>query len=94
VPVQEGVAEVARAAGTDPLDLAAAGGEDYELLATIAPERMEEAASGVAAAGVELSVIGRVRSGDGVKLRYRRGGERSPSGFDHLRPGQAPPGPA
>ncbi len=94
LPLQAGVAEVASAAGADPLELAVAGGEDYELLATIAPGRLAAAASRVAATGVELSVVGAVSAGADVELRDQRGGVRSPSGFDHLRSRKAPPGPA
>jgi thiamine-monophosphate kinase len=42
IPVADGVAEVARATGADALDLAAGGGEDYELL--IAADPAAEAA--------------------------------------------------
>ena len=37
LPLAEGVAEVAAALGTDPLELAATGGEDYELLVCVPP---------------------------------------------------------
>ena len=43
LPLAEGVAEVAAAAGRDALRLAASGGEDYELLAAIAPAALEPA---------------------------------------------------
>ena len=46
-----GVAELAAAAGRDPLELAASGGEDYELLAAIPPERLDEAAAAVRETG-------------------------------------------
>ena len=94
LPLAAGVVEVASAAGADPLELATAGGEDYELLAAIPPERIDEAASRVAATGVELSVVGAVEAGAGVELRDQRGEGRSPSGFDQLRSRQAPPAPA
>ncbi len=46
LPVAEGVAEVAAAAGRDPLELAASGGEDYELLAALPPENLGAATRG------------------------------------------------
>ncbi len=95
VPVQPGVEEVARAAGVDPVDLAAGGGEDYELLATIAPDRLDDASARVAAAGLELTAIGAVSAGGGLKLSDRRGGAaRRPTGFDQLRRRPAPGEPA
>jgi thiamine-monophosphate kinase len=91
LPIQAGVEQVARAAALDPLDLAAAGGEDYELLATIAPERVSEARERLSATGIELSIIGAVATGAGVELSDRRGGAaRTPAGFDQLRPRRAP----
>lgn len=84
VPVAPGVAEVAggeRAA----LELAASGGEDYELLVTVPPESFEGAAAAVAQAGSALTEIGYVAEGRGVSLRLPGGGELEPSGFDQRR---------
>ncbi|MGE5857926.1 MAG: thiamine-phosphate kinase [Solirubrobacterales bacterium] len=84
VPVAAGVAEVAggeRAA----LELAASGGEDYELLVTLPPGSFESAAAAVAQAGSALIEIGYVTEGRGVSLRLPGGGELKPGGFDHRR---------
>jgi thiamine-monophosphate kinase len=85
VPTQAGVAEVAAAAELDPCDLAAAGGEDYELLAVIPADLVDDAAAAASAAGAPLTVIGRTTRGEGVELRDPDGSVRPPSGFDHLR---------
>ena len=57
LPLAPGVRDVAEALGRDPLELAASGGEDYELCAVLPPERRAEGA----AAG--LTWIGEVREG-------------------------------
>jgi thiamine-monophosphate kinase len=85
VPEQPGVDEVAAAAGIDRWDLAAAGGEDYELLATLPPERLDDARAAVGATGTTLTPIGEVAEGEGVSLRQADGSSREPSGFDQLR---------
>ena len=51
LPLAEGVAEVAAALGTDPLELAATGGEDYELLVCVPPGRRAAAEGPPAAPG-------------------------------------------
>src|SRR5829696_5054687 len=43
LPLAEGVREVAAALGQDPVELAATGGEDYELCACVPPARRAEA---------------------------------------------------
>jgi thiamine-monophosphate kinase len=83
LPLQEGVAAMAHAAGLDPLDLAAGGGEDYELLVTLAPDRIEAARAAVGAAGSKLTVIGEVSTARAVTLNGP-GGARAPTGFDQL----------
>jgi thiamine-monophosphate kinase len=55
LPIAPGVREVADAAGLDPIDLATAGGEDYELLASIPPDRCDDAIAAVAATGRPIS---------------------------------------
>jgi thiamine-monophosphate kinase len=85
LPVQPGVAEVASAGGLDALELAASGGEDYELLAVLPATRVEEAAAAVSAAGGRLTVIGRIAPGEGVEIAAPDGSTREPEGFDHLR---------
>jgi thiamine-monophosphate kinase len=91
LPVQAGVAAVAEAAGADAFELVTGGGEDYELLATLPPDRLEEATAAVAATGSELTVIGSVDSGTGVELSGPGGESRPVGGFDQLRRRPAPP---
>jgi thiamine-monophosphate kinase len=60
-------------------------GEDYELLASIPPERLEEAARAVAEAdGIALARIGEVVAGGGVEIRQPDGRLLEPRGFDQL----------
>jgi thiamine-monophosphate kinase len=90
LPIAPGVAAVATSADRDPLELAASGGEDYELLAALPPAAVAPAQEALDALGTPLTAIGRVEAAaDGsprAELR-RRGGEAVPSrGFDQLRP--------
>lgn len=94
LPLEPGVAELGAAAGVDPLELALAGGEDYELLVTLPRERLEAAADAVAAAGSELSVIGEAAPGGGVVLSEPGGASRPASGFDQFRSRPRPGAPA
>jgi thiamine-monophosphate kinase len=87
LPLAEGVAELAAAAGRDPLDLAASGGEDYELLAALPAERVDEAAAAIEGSGeTTLTRVGEVVAGEGVEIRLPGGALLRTSGFDQLRP--------
>jgi thiamine-monophosphate kinase len=94
LPVDPGVPEVAAAAELDPDDLAAAGGEDYELLVALPVDRVAGAMAAATAEGIDLTVIGKTAPGQGVELRAHDGSVRPPRGFDHLvdRPSAAAPG--
>jgi thiamine-monophosphate kinase len=83
LPLADGVGEVARAAGNDPLQAAAEGGEDYELLATLPAEGLD-LASLTRSAGVTLTRIGAAVAGEGVEIRRPGGRALVPRGFDHL----------
>ena len=84
LPIADGVADVA---GGDEaaIELAASGGEDFELLVTIPRERFAPAVQAVADAGSVLTEIGYVSEGQGVTLRRPGGGELEPRGFDQRR---------
>jgi len=88
LPLAKGLAEVAAAAGREPLQAAVAGGEDYELLAAIAPAQLEEASVLVGqAAEATLTPIGEVTAGSGVEIRLPGGASlprAAAAGFDHL----------
>ncbi len=77
--------EVAAAAGRDPLELAASGGEDYELLCALPRAALEEAAAAVERSGSTLAEIGRFVAGGPVRLRLPGGRSVPASGHDHLR---------
>lgn len=84
IPLQEGLEELAGGRGA-ALELAATGGEDYELLVTLPPKRLAAAKEAVERKGTELTEIGYVAGGDGVALKLPGGGEIQPRGFDQRR---------
>jgi thiamine-monophosphate kinase len=90
LPVEEGVAAVAAQAGLDPIELAATGGEDYELLFAAPDEVAETVEAAAEQAGAPVTWIGHARSGTGVRLLGEGGTECSFRGWDHLvpRPGR------
>jgi thiamine-monophosphate kinase len=82
LPLAAGVPDVAAALGRDPAELAATGGEDYELLVCVAPERRTAAEE--AAAGAGLSWIGRtVEGGPGVLWEGAPPASEAWRGFEH-----------
>lgn len=85
LPLAKGIAEIAAAAGHDPLQLAVSGGEDYELLAALPAERLGDASTAIGeAAETTLTPIGRVAAGEGVEIRLPGGEPLEAEGYDHL----------
>jgi thiamine-monophosphate kinase len=83
LPVAAGVAEVAAVLGADPIELAATGGEDYELLACVPPEH-RAAAERALADGAGLTWIGRVQEGaPGVRWKAAPPASAGWRGFEH-----------
>ncbi len=86
LPVHEGVAEVAAEFGAPPWQLAAAGGEDYELCfcAAAGDRARVEAALGELAT-VEVTWVGEVLAGaPGLTLSDERGDAVRIEGYEHL----------
>ena len=79
LPLAPGVAEVADAIGVEPWELAAAGGEDYELCCCVAVA--DRAAAEAAAPGVAW--IGTVSAGAARARLADRSGERAGRGYAH-----------
>lgn len=84
LPLARGVAEVGAAARREPLRLATAGGEDYELLAALPAERLAETATAAAVAETTLTQVGEVLAGEGVEIRLPGGGSLPIDGYDQL----------
>jgi thiamine-monophosphate kinase len=83
LPLPDGLVAVAAAIGSDPVELAATGGEDYELLCCVDP--VERAAA--EAAGV-IAWVGEVSAGPAGLVLTRAGAEVAPArGFEHRRDG-------
>ena len=84
VPLAAGAVTLSQATGRDPWWLLG-GGEDYELLACVPPDRLEEATAAVLGkGGTPLTKVGEVRDGSGVEIRLPGGGLLEPRGFDQL----------
>lgn len=83
-PVGSACAQVAAAAGADPLEWALAGGEDYELLFTAAPEAARDIEDWLLQeTGTVCRVIGRMtRAANGIRILTADGGHWE--GADHL----------
>jgi thiamine-monophosphate kinase len=85
LPLGAGVAEVAAAAGRDPLELAVSGGEDYELLAALPAEKVEAGVEALGTLGeVGLTPIGELRAARTIEIRRPDGSLLEPGGFDQL----------
>jgi len=84
LPLAPGVEEIASSTG-NARATAAAGGEDYELLVALSPERVTDVAAAVEATGTRLTTIGTAVSGEGVSVRDADGRELDLPGYDHLR---------
>jgi thiamine-monophosphate kinase len=79
VPVAAGVAEVARALGRPAVELAVAGGEDYELCVCVPTARRTAAEAAVPG----LTWVGVVSEGRGGARLHDRSGERPMQGYAH-----------
>lgn len=73
VPIHPDATRMARASGLTPRAHALADGEDYELLATLAPRAWLRARARAARRFPALTVIGRVRAGRGLWLAAAEG---------------------
>jgi thiamine-monophosphate kinase len=83
LPLAPGVEAVAQAAARDPFELAAAGGDDYELLFTAPAERRAGVERAAAATGTRVSWLGDVRAGGGTALRAPDGRLVDLRGYEH-----------
>jgi thiamine-monophosphate kinase len=84
IPLAPGSRELLGAMGRDPWELLS-GGEDYELLASVPPARLQEAAGAVQGAeGIPLTQVGEVLAGAGAEIRLPGGRLLEPGGFDQL----------
>jgi thiamine-monophosphate kinase len=83
VPIAPGVRDVAQAAGTDPVELAAGGGDDYELLVAVPPSSREAVERAAERTGGALAWLGRAESGTGVVLRDAGGRPAELRGYEH-----------
>jgi len=78
LPIHASVVEVAHLLGRNPIDIALASGEEFELLFTIPRDRLD-------ALGFKFSVIGTVEDGRGVFITAGGRREKMPLlGWEHL----------
>ncbi len=89
LPLSLATRVVATAAGLDPLQWALHGGEDYELLFTIAPQYEQRVVATLqSATGTQVSVIGTILALDaGMRALYPDGHEEALNvqSWDHLK---------
>ena len=73
---------------SDPLSLALSGGEDYELLFSVSPEKNNEVAKLTQELSIPLTCIGRLtREIEGIWLKDEQGRNKKtePWGYDHFK---------
>jgi len=86
IPTHPLVERFAQENGLDPLEFSLFGGEDYELLFTLPPEKVGETRKKLEEVGSELVIIGRVEKGRGVVKKVE--GKLVPipnRGYEHFR---------
>jgi thiamine-monophosphate kinase len=84
LPLAPGLEAVAAASGRDPLELAAASGDDYELLVCAPPDQRGELERAAASAGTALSWLGEAGPGGGTRFTAADGTPvRGLAGYEH-----------
>jgi thiamine-monophosphate kinase len=88
LPIPDGIGEVAHWLGRDPSELAAGGGDDYELAIAIAQERVPALAA--ALAPMPLTMVGQMVDGPERILEREdgTGTELAKLGWDHFEGNQ------
>jgi thiamine-monophosphate kinase len=86
LPLAPGLVDLAAATGADPHDLALHGGEDYELLAAVPRDAVDDARRRIVERyGTRVTEIGEVTEGpDVVAVRGDREEPLEPKGWDHF----------
>lgn len=89
LPLAEGVAEVAVAAGIEASVMAAESGEEYELLCAIPRQRLADAQTAATTTGFELTEIGELKTpstGAGGRATFldRQGRSVVVAGYEHF----------
>ncbi len=85
LPMPPGLSAAAEVVGADPLELAVRGGEDYELLFTVAAADVAPLVTRAAACGCKVSRIGRMLTEEGVFIVAADGRRGIVSGgFEHF----------
>lgn len=87
LPIDEATRKVARAFRGDPVDYALYGGEDYELLAAVAPSKVTEVLSLGESLGVPVTEVGVITDDPGIRIvqagqEVKLNGKRT---FNHFR---------
>lgn len=84
LPLSAAVREACKA---DNWQLPLAGGDDYELLFSVAPERIADLKNACQAINEPIREIGELRRGAGITLIYPDGseGRETPQGYDHFK---------
>lgn len=88
VPVDPAAAQLERARGGDPFHLALHGGEDYQLLLAVAPERLEDLRERALVWNLSLRDLGAFEPGEPRVLLCGPKGESvlEPASHEHFRP--------
>jgi len=85
LPISLAARRAAEELGVEPADWAVRGGEDYELMFTIPPERFDNVPELLAPLGVTATIIGSVTEGGSVLVRMEgREEPMPPPGFSHF----------
>jgi thiamine-monophosphate kinase len=93
IPVDPQVSQLVRAGGGDALSLALHGGEDYQLLLALPPDRVPDLREIAAIFNTPFTLLGQFREGE-PSVFLRVGGRHMPverEGHDHFRPAGASP---
>jgi thiamine-monophosphate kinase len=89
LPLSEALSTAAQELGLDPVTLALTGGEDYELLLSVAPADVAAVQEATASVGVTATVIGEIAR-SGLRVLHPDGRETElaeyGNGWDHFTP--------